>query len=222
MLHFLDINTIMFTAWDYPVSYLEFFGMLSGVIAVALSSLANVWSWPVGIINVVLSFFLFYQVQLYPDMFLQVFFFITNIMGWWRWKHPKKNEEDEKLELKISRMNSRQLMVLTNIGLAGTILMGLFASRLHEFFPMVFTQPSAAPYLDSFITIMSIVATYYMVQKKIECWMVWIAVDVVATYVYFIRDIKFYSLLYLIFTFIAAFGLWNWLRAYKAYSTENV
>ncbi|MEP7318597.1 MAG: nicotinamide mononucleotide transporter family protein [Panacibacter sp.] len=58
------------------MSYIEFFGVLSGLISVWLSARANIWSWPTGIVNIVLSFFLYFQIQLYPDMFLQVFFFI--------------------------------------------------------------------------------------------------------------------------------------------------
>lgn len=215
---FFDLDNIFFTAWNYEVSYLEFFGMLSGLIAVVLSSLANVWSWPIGIINVILSFFLFYQVQLYPDMFLQVFFFVTNIMGWWRWTHPKPFEEDRKHELKVSFMKSTELIFVIVTGIAGTLLFGLFAENLSSIFPKVFTQPSAAPYLDSFITVMSVITTFYLIQKKIESWIIWLAVDIIATYLYFSRDIKLYGLLYLIFCFIAAFALWNWIKEYKSYS----
>jgi nicotinamide mononucleotide transporter len=214
---FFRIDNIFFTVLEYPVSYLEFFGMVSGIIAVVLSSLANVWSWPIGIINVILSFFLFFQVQLYPDMFLQIFFFITNVMGWWRWTHPKQFEEDKKHELKVSFMNKKDLLIVSTTGIAGTFLLGLFAQNLHEFFPNLFTKPSASPYLDSFITVMSVITTFYMIQKKVECWVIWLLVDIVATYLYFSRDIKFYGLLYLVFCFIAAFAIWNWIREYRSY-----
>jgi nicotinamide mononucleotide transporter len=214
---FFDINNIFFNVWGYAVSYLEFFGMVSGIIAVVLSSLANVWSWPIGIINVTLSFFLFFQVQLYPDMFLQIFFFVTNVMGWWRWTHPKPHEEDRKHELRVSYMSRKDVFLVSAIGLAGTFLLGQFAQNLHEFFPTIFTKPSAAPYLDSFITVMSVITTFYMIQKKIECWVIWLLVDIVATYLYFVRDIKLYGVLYLAFCFIAAFALWNWIREYNGY-----
>jgi nicotinamide mononucleotide transporter len=214
---FFDIDKILFTVWDYKVSYLEFFGLITGVIAVLLSALANVWSWPIGIINVTLSFFLFFQVQLYPDMFLQIFFFITNVIGWWRWTHPKPFEEDRKHELRISFMNKTELMKVCFIGLAGTMLFGLFARNLHALLPAVFTEPSAAPFVDSFITVTSIIATFYMIQKKVECWIMWILIDVIATFLYFSRDIKLYGLLYLIFCFLAAFALWNWIREYRSY-----
>jgi nicotinamide mononucleotide transporter len=212
-----DIENIAFTILGYNLSYIELFGWISGLAAVILSAEANLWSWPVGIINVTLSFFLFYQVQLYPDMFLQVFFFVTNVLGWWRWANPRKEEEDSRKELKVSWMDRRQLVVTASVGLIGTVLMALFARNLHEWLPSVFSKPSASPFLDSFITVMSILATFYMVQKKVECWIIWLLVDMVGTYVYYIRDLKFYSLLYFIFCGIAAFAVWNWMREYRSY-----
>ena len=215
---FFSINKIFFTVWNYPMSYLEFFGTVAGAVAVWLSAKGNVWSWPIGIINVVLFFFLFFQVQLYPDMFLQIFFFITNLMGWWRWTHPQQSEEDRKHELKVSLMSRQWLFIFIAIGLFGTIAMGMLAKNLHAWFPLAFSQPSAFPYADSFVTVMSIVATYLMVQKKVECWAVWLLVDAVACTLYFSKGIKFVGIEYVAFCFIAAFGLWNWWKQYQSYS----
>lgn len=214
---FFSIENIAFRVLGYDLSYLELFGWLTGITAVYLSANANLWSWPIGIANVTLSFFLFYQVQLYPDMLLQVFFFITNVLGWLRWANPREGEEDLRRELKVSWMERKQLVITVLTGLLGTILMALFASNLHEWIPSVFSKPSASPFLDSFITVMSIIATFYMVQKKIECWIIWLLIDIVATYVYFIRDLRFYSLLYFIFCGIAAFAVWNWTREFRTY-----
>ncbi|WP_276373294.1 nicotinamide riboside transporter PnuC [Chryseolinea sp. H1M3-3] len=215
-MRFFDIENIFFSALGYPMSYLEFFGTLAGGVAVWLSAKNNILSWPIGIINVVLFFFLFYQVQLYPDMFLQVFFLVTNLLGWWRWAHPKIGEEDRKKELKVSLMDRRQFLFLVLIGLAGTYLFGSFAKNLHEFFPTVFSLPSAFPYADSFVTVMSIITTFLMIQKKVECWIIWIIIDAVATYLYFAKGIKFVAAEYLIFCFLASFGLWNWTKEYKS------
>lgn len=214
-MQFFDIENIFFTVLGYPMSYLEFFGTVAGGIAVWLSAKANLWSWPIGIVNVVLFFFLFYQVQLYPDMFLQVFFFVTNLMGWWRWANPKSGEEDRKNELKVSFMKRKQFIGVFVIGLVGTYLFGTFAKNLHEWFPTVFSLPSAYPYADSFVTTMSIVATFLMIQKKVECWIIWIIVDAVATYLYFAKGIKFVGIEYLVFCFLASFGLWNWIQEYR-------
>jgi nicotinamide mononucleotide transporter len=218
---FFDIDNILFTALGYPMSSLEFFGTIAGGIAVWLSAKANIWSWPIGMISVALLFFLFYQVQLYPDMFLQIFFFITNAIGWWRWSHPKKEEEDNNKELRVSYMKGKQLFIVCLGGVVGTALLGMLASNLNEWAPSLFSKPSAFPYLDSFVTVMSVFVTFLMIQKKVECWILWIIIDVIATGIYFTKGIKFLGLEYLIFCFIAAYGLWNWMREYNSTKSSS-
>lgn len=215
---FFDHRSIFFSFLGYPMSYLEFFGTLAGGVAVWLSAKGNIWSWSIGIANVVLFFFLFYQIQLYPDMFLQVFFFITNLIGWWRWAHPRPGEEDRKRELRVSWMKPGSLMILGLVALVGTGCFGLFASRLHFMAPSLFPLPSAFPFLDSFVLTMSITATYLMVEKKAECWTAWIITDVVATYLYFAKGILVVSLEYFVFCLIAGYGLWKWQREAKGYT----
>lgn len=221
MKDFFDVNSEFFNLLGYSLSYIEFMGVLSGLIAVWLSAKANILNWPLGLINIVLSFLLYYQVQLYPDMFLQVFFFVTNLIGWWRWANPGPEEEDRKHELKVSFMKRGQLILTITTGIFGTFALGKFASSLHEWFPSVFSKPSAYPYVDSFITVMSIVTTFYMIQKKIECWIIWIIVDLVATCLYYIKGVKFYSVEYFVFCLIATFGLFHWVKEYKTYSRQS-
>jgi nicotinamide mononucleotide transporter len=212
-----NISNIFFEVLDYKMSYLEFFAVLFGLAGVWLSAKTNIWNWPVGIVNIILSGFFYYQIQLYPDMFLQVFFFVTSLLGWWRWAHPGPEEEDKKHELRVSFMNWKQVLFILIIGVFGTFAMGAMASRLREWFPVIFNLPSSYPYTDSFILVMSIVTTFFVIQKKVECWIVWIIVDAVAAYLYFLKGAHFFALEYLIFTFLAAFGLWRWIKEYRSY-----
>lgn len=219
---FFDHESIFFTLWGYPLSYLEFFGTLAGGLAVWLSARGNIWSWPIGIVNVVLFSFLFYQVQLYPDMFLQVFFFITNLLGWWRWSHPKPGEENRRSELRATWMGMQGTGLLLLATTAATMVFGYFASGLHEWMPTFFPLPSAFPYADSFVLTVSIAATYLMVQKKVECWGAWILADVVATYLYFSKGIVLVGVEYFVFCLIAAYGLWQWRREAKEQTVKLV
>lgn len=215
---FFDHRSVFFSLLGYPMSYLEFFGTLAGGIAVWLSAQGNIWSWSIGIINVVLFFFLFYQVQLYPDMFLQVFFFVTNLIGWWRWAHPRPGEENRRKELRVSWMPVKKTLAISAITMTGVLAFGTFASNLHEIMPALFPLPSAFPYFDSFVMMVSIAATYLMVEKKVECWAAWIVADVVATYLYFAKGILIVGIEYFVFCLIAAFGLWRWQQEARAYS----
>lgn len=203
------------------MSYIEFFGVLFGLLAVWLSAKAIIWNWPIGIVNIILAFCLYYQVQLYPDMFLQIFFFFTNIIGWWRWANPRPGEENRKKELKVSFMKRKQLLIAVITGFTGTLMLGKFASNLHHWFPIVFSLPGAYPYTDSFIAVMSIITTFFMIHKKIESWVIWIIIDITAACLYYFKGVKFYSLEYAIFTCIASLGLWHWIREYKSYATVS-
>lgn len=200
------------------MSYLEFFAVLTGIISVILSAKASIWSWPAGIVNVFLSAFFYYQIQLYPDMFLMVFFFATNILGWWRWANPKPEEENKKKELKVSFMPRKQFLAWLGAGVAGTVFVGTLASQLHNWFPLLFNLPSAYPFIDSFLLVMSVITTFLMIQKRIECWIIWLLIDIVATYLYFLKGAKFFGVEYFVFTIIAAFALWNWIEEYKSYT----
>lgn len=211
---FFDVNTIFFTIWSYPMSHLEFWCTLTGALAVWLLVKENIWAWIVGIVNVSLAFVMFYQIQLYPDMFLQVFFLVTNFIGFWQWKYPK----DKKVliqELKISRMINKDLILLGIISLSFTGLFGLFSKNLNEMLPQFFSKPSSFPFLDSFTTIMSIIATFLSIRKKIESWWLWLLIDVISTYMYYIKDIKFYALLYLILVGMALIGAIQWTKTYN-------
>ena len=217
-----NIDALFFTVLGYPMSYLEFMGVVSGAVAVWFSARGSVWSWPIGLVNVVLFFLLFFQIQLYPDMLLQVFFFITNLMGWWTWTHPRTGEgvvksAGQSRELKISRTPGPVLFGWSMAGLVATGGLGAFAQHLNGWFPLVFSKPSAFPYIDSFTTVMSIVATFLMIRKRVECWYVWLLVDLVLTGVYFVKGVKFVALEYGVFCVIALFGAYNWTREYRSY-----
>ncbi len=210
-----DIKVIFFTLWDYPMSYLEFAGVVLGGLATWLVARNNVWTWPLGVVSTWLFFGLFYQIRLYPDMFLQVFFCITYLQGWWRWTHPKPGEADPDQTLRVSRMPVRQALLWTMGGLVATGLLGTFARNLHHWFPVVFSQPSAFPYLDSFTSVLSVAGTFLMIQKRLECWYVWLLADAVLTGIYVQKGVKFVAVEYAIYCLMAVYGLRNWNRVYR-------
>ncbi|HEY4520575.1 MAG TPA: nicotinamide riboside transporter PnuC [Candidatus Paceibacterota bacterium] len=216
MAHFFDINTIFFTILDYPMSYLEFFGTIFTIWCVWLTVKAKVLSWPIGIIGTVLYIFLFYQIQLYSDLFEQVYFLITSFLGWWIWLHPKTSkEEDKNKELKISRNTLRENLVWSAAIAAGTALFMYMTVNLNIWFPKYFPEPASFPFLDAFTTAMSFSAQWLLAKKRIESWILWIAVDCIAVWLYYAKGIKFVSFEYGLFLILATKGLVEWLKKYK-------
>lgn len=221
MSDFFSLKSIFFTVFGYEMSHLEFWATLTGGLAVWLSAKENVWSWIVGLFNVSLAFLMFYQAQLYPDMFLQVFFFVTNIIGFWLWKFPKAENANQHRELRITRLSGRQYLLFMAGVILVTLLFGYFAGNLHEVFPRLFHLPSAFPYIDSFILVASMATTFLMMKKKVETWWMWLLIDIISCILYFNKEIRLYALLYLAFCFIAAYGALDWTRKYKGYEVRK-
>ena len=216
ILHLFSINSTMFTVWDYQMSYIEFFGTIFTVWCVWLTARAKVLSWPIGIVGVTLFMFLFYQIQLYSDMFEQVFFLITGFIGWWVWLHPKtKDEANKNAELKITTNTLKQNLAYAGIIIAGTAVLSVVVSNLDNWLPMYFPEPASFPILDAFTTVMSFMAQWLLVRKKVENWVLWIIIDIIAVGLYWVKGVKFVSIEYALFFFIASYGLISWIKVFR-------
>lgn len=203
-----DINNIFLDILGYQLSYVEFIGTIFGLLCVYWASRENILTWPAGLVNVTFFFVIFYQVQLYANMFLQIVFFISNIYGWYKWRLPAS-------ENKITKMNLKQIAIAVLLSVVGTLVMGYFISNIHLYFPTYFTEPSAYPYTDSLVTVLSLIAVILMAKKKVENWAMWVLIDVICVVLYYKQGVYFISLEYLILFGIAAYGLYNWQKKAK-------
>lgn len=213
----LDINTIFFTFLNYPMSYLEFFGTLFTGWSVYLSAKNKVLSWPIGIIGVVLFGFLFYQIQLYSDLFEQIYYFITGFWGWWLWTHPHENQKNANSELKTT-YGSKSFNLFGTLSITIlTFFLTKFMSNIHLIFPLLFPVAAAYPFMDALTTAMSFVANIYLAKRKIENWYLWIIVDIIAVFLYYQKGVIFLSILYFAFLINAIVGLIHWIKTNKSY-----
>ncbi len=215
MTNYFSINNFAFYAFGNGVSWLEVWGTLFGIVAVVLTAFEKISSWPIGILNVILLFFLFYQSNLYADMFLQIFFFVTNLLGWWQWSNPKEGFGNQNNQLIVSYLDNSNRLYVVILSIIGTLVLGYVTSHLHLWLPSLFPSPAAYAYSDTFVMSCSIIAQILMTHKKIENWILWIVVDIVAALIYFYKSLFLLSIEYALFCVIAAYGFYSWKRAMK-------
>lgn len=209
---FFDVNTTAFTLLGYQISWLELVGTIFNLVCVILVARRNIWNWPIGIIGVTLFGILFYQINLYADVFEQLYFFITGIIGWYMWTTVKsRSSEDNKVLITTNSLRTNVLWVAGIIG--ASLLAGLALSRVHIWFPVAFPEPASLPYIDATTTVMSFAAQFLMMRRKLESWILWIVVDVIAIWLYWYKDVIFVSLLFVIFLVNAIYGYIAWKKA---------
>lgn len=86
----------------------------------------------------------------------------------------------------------------------------------------MFPEPASYAYLDAATTVMSFAAQILLVQRFIENWYIWIVVDVIGVWLYYVKGVKFIAVLYFIFLILATKGLINWLSDHKAHASDSV
>ena len=174
---------------------LEIVGFISGFAGVLLTVKKNKWCFPIGIINVILSCFLFYKSRLYADSLQQLIYIPLLIVGWLNWN---SNTNDEFI---VERLNKKEIAIYFSLFLCAGFFLGYLLKTFSN---------ASFPWIDSLATTASFVAQYLIAKKKIENWIVWIAVNIVYIAIYLQKDLDLYALLYLIYLVLAIQGYFLW------------
>ena len=184
---------ILFTAWNYQVSLLEFVAAVTSLIAVYLGTTGRKVMWPWWIASSALYAIWFFDAKYFASFATQLIFVTFGIWGWFAWK--KSGAEPTSLSFK-----GRAIVVLA------------FAACWLAFAPYLKSVGAVAIWSATFGLLGSLIAQVIMVKEKWETWALWFAVDIVLTIQYFRGEAYFTSLVYLIFTGVAILG---WVRWYK-------
>lgn len=187
-------------------NWLEITAVIFGLLSVIFTVRQNIWCWPTGLVQVALYIIIFYEAKLYSDMILQIIYVVLQIYGWYHWLYGAK----DKANLPVTKSKSTELVSWIMAGLVGMVVWGFLMNRYTD---------AAAPYPDAFIVVGSLIAQWLMARKRLDSWLFWIAVDVVAIAVYGYKALYFTAGLYLVFLGLCVIGLEQWK---KSMHTQNV
>lgn len=179
---------------------LEISAALITLVSVWLTARENIWSWPTGIASVILYGWIFWQARLYANAWLQGFYLVLCIYGWYEWLHGGRSDG----ELKVSRTPAW--------GWAATAVIGIVASAVTGWLMKRYTDASM-PYSDAATTALSIVAEAMTTRKWIENWILWIGIDAVTTWMLLVQRLYSSAVLYALFILLAVFGWVRWNRS---------
>lgn len=184
------------------MNWIEIAGFVFGVTGVWLTLRENVWCFPIGLANVILSLFLFFEQKLYADVLQQFVYIILLGYGWYMW--IKGNEYHKKLKISVS--NPQLLLMCAIAFILCTVLLGMILSTFTD---------ATFPWLDSTATSLSFVAQWMVAKKKIENWLIWIAVNIMYIGIYISKDLWLYSVLFSVYLLLAISGYLRWRKSLR-------
>ena len=179
------------------MSGLELFAATLGVIAVWLTIKQNPWCWPIGLVMVLLYSWIFFNVKLYSDMLLQLVYAVLQLYGWWQWTRAGAAHKGRE----VSYLGARPMLLGLGAGLLASLALG--AAMAHW-------TDAAQPWLDAALTAFSLVAQLWMAHKRVQCWPLWIVLDIIFVGLFLYKDLYLTAALYGLFTVLAVQGWRVW------------
>lgn len=177
----------------------EFLAFILGILSVWYAKKENIWVYPTGLIATIITTYLLYLSGYLGDMMLNAYFSIMSIYGWYNWsknKFPDKN-------LLITRASAFEKIM--GIMMFFVTIFVVFA--IYNFFNYEIKEDN---YVDIFASGIFFTAMWYMANKKIENWTLWIFGDIIVVPLYAYRGLGMLSLQYLIFTILAISAYLEW------------
>ncbi len=204
------LQTVWFTLGaDTPVLVIDVVTSVLGLTCGFLAGRNSKYNFWVGYLYTAALFLMFWNKNLYASLLLQPVSLAINILGHWRWTHPRPQEESsqDSKALKVSMLSWVQrgfvvFSVLLVAFLWGWTLDSLFPADPH-------------PYLDSCVTVLILMAQLLSALKKWDCWIAWLLVNVTQIILHLSVGHVFMPIVCGLYLVNGLWSLWTWMKLYR-------
>lgn len=181
---------------------LETLVFVFGIASVWYAKKENILVYPTGLVATVITVYLLYKAEYFGDMMMNFYYSVMSVYGWWNWARKK----DDKALVPISRTNFKEKLI-------GLVLFVFTMGVTFTVYKVFDYELKFANYVDIFTSGIFFTAMWYMANKKLENWTLWIFADLITVPLYAYRGLGVLSLQYLIFTILAIQGYLTWKKS---------
>lgn len=203
------MNFTLFSLGGAPVLLIDVITSVLGLSCVFLAGRNSRYNFWVGYLYTAALFVMFWNKNLYASLLLQPVSLIINMIGHYRWTHPKENETSSRdsKSLKVSKLTFIQRVFAV---VAVFVIAGVWGWLLDELFP---ADPH--PYLDSCVTVLILVAQFLSAQKKWDCWIAWLLVNITQIALHISVGHIFMPIVCGLYLINGVWSLATWTKLYK-------
>lgn len=204
------INYVLFSiGGDRPVLLIDLISSALGLLCVFLAGRKSKYNFWVGYLYTAALFLMFWNKSLYASLLLQPISLAINIIGHYRWTHPRLGEESsaDSSALRVSRLSwsGRGIAIVSVL-----IVAGLWGWILDSLFPL-----DPHPYLDSLVTVMILVAQLLSALKKWDCWIAWLIVNITQIILHLSVGHIFMPIVCSLYLINGIWSLYSWKQSLK-------
>ncbi|MDD5706924.1 MAG: nicotinamide riboside transporter PnuC, partial [Kiritimatiellae bacterium] len=185
-------------------SVFDFTVFMSGILCVGLTAIGRREGYLIGLYNSLSYSVLAYSNGLYGEVYLNLFFFVpTGIIGYLMWR--RHTMQGNTVAMRQLSWVPRALIAVVCI--AGTLALGILL-RLNP--------NQNTPFIDASTNVLSVVATFLMMWRYKEQWLLYIVLNIVSVCMWALRLLAggnagdMMVLMWSVFLINAVFGYWRW------------
>lgn len=182
----------------------DFTVLLSGILCVGLIAIGRREGYLIGLYSSLTYSILAYGNGLYGEVYLNLLFFVpTGIIGFLMWRRHALHDRT----VAMRSMNWRARGVVAVACIVCTLALGAFLGL---------NPKQNTPFIDAATNVLSITATFLMMWRYKEQWLLYIVLNVVSIFMWVLRALNggeagdLMVLMWLLFLVNAIFGYWRW------------
>ena len=197
------------------LSYIELAASLFGLVYVVFEVLQKNFMWYLWVLTSITFGIVYYYSHIYAYMGLQIYYVAMGIYGIYSWRRAKALAKraaaqpatqpgelsSEDADILVVRRMSREVAILSTLFSIIVFFILTYILKCTE-------DPN--PWLDSFCSVISMLATFWLSRQYLQNWYLWILCNVASTILSLSVAQYYAALLYFIMIGMAVWGLWHW------------
>ena len=177
------------------MSHWEYIAVGLSIAYLLLAIKESLWCWPAAFFSTLIYTIMYWNGALLMESLLNFYYMYMAVFGWMVWRKGKADN------ISITSWSTQRHAILIGATSLAAIIIGYVMQN--------YTHADFA-YLDSFTTCFAVVTTYLVAKKVLENWLYWIVIDAVCIGLYWEKSLYFFSLLFVMYVILAAYGLKQW------------
>jgi nicotinamide mononucleotide transporter len=192
----VSYGVAIYAGWISAASLLEITCLFTAYSCTYMCVKQTRWNYPMGILNVGLLAWYFADLKLYGLMATNLYLLPWLFYGWFRWR----SDDDPRPVTYV--INDAPIWWAAYIIAAVT---AFFAMRyINE------QLGGSLAWQDSAIFAATVIAQFWLDNKKRETWIVWVLVNIISMYVFLQTDQPLFFVQYLFFLANTVYGWFSW------------
>jgi nicotinamide mononucleotide transporter len=182
-------------------NWIEITGAVLSLIYLVLEIKQKWTLWLAGILSSAFYVYIFFDAKLYAEMGLNLYYVIISVYGLYCWKLAKTREDKE------NEFHNISIQTIIPLTFSAVFIWGIMSFVLIRF------TDSPVPIPDALVAALSIISTWMVAKKMVECWYLWIFANIFATGLFVYQRLFPTAVLFVCYSLLSIVGLFEWRKS---------